>query len=465
MKITIVINFLFLVQLVSAQKPVFDVFSYTAPAGWTKEEKKDVFVSFTTINKQKGNWCRVALYKSTAGQGNPLADLQAEWQLLVEKIFQQQQPPQLADSSEVSGWKTYMAFGIFPYENQSTQVLLRTYSAPGRCASLLVNTNDLPGFETVIGEFMASVEISPDQPVSSPALKEPAQTKSPAQPAGKSAEPIATAFRFNKTEFEDGWTSVVKEDWVEVTKGNIRVLLHYPRAEEKEYISQQDAETRKFWNLLVAPRYSHLRNYEMLNYNTSFEPAHFAGGLLKDNNTGQDVWVTLFSKAKSGWIEIITPDKQTFVNAFGINNPDNFFTEWEPLQKLSGYNRFAVGEKDLPGKWSSDFTGATSLYNVYTGVYAGSNIYSSSQHFEFLPGNKYNWALSAASSTSGAGTHFANAKGSGTYKHIGNWQIWVSDIERKPKTYNAYFSCIKGGRILWLQDTGYGSYTSYGKVE
>lgn len=51
------------------------------------------------------------------------------------------------------------------------------------------------------------------------------------------------------------------------------------------------------------------------------------------------------------------------------------------------------------------------------------------------------------------------------FKLVNNWQIWFSEIERSPKTYNAYFSCIKGGRILWLQDTGYGNYTAYRKIE
>jgi hypothetical protein len=38
-------------------------------------------------------------------------------------------------------------------------------------------------------------------------------------------------------------------------------------------------------------------------------------------------------------------------------------------------------------------------------------------------------------------------------------------LSGKPRLYNAYFSCIKGARLLWLQDTGYGGYTSFGKVE
>jgi len=35
---------------------------------------------------------------------------------------------------------------------------------------------------------------------------------------------------------------------------------------------------------------------------------------------------------------------------------------------------------------------------------------------------------------------------------ISNWQVKLSDIEGKPRIYDAYFSCIKGLRILWLDN-------------
>jgi hypothetical protein len=41
-------------------------------------------------------------------------------------------------------------------------------------------------------------------------------------------------------------------------------------------------------------------------------------------------------------------------------------------------------------------------------------------------------------------------------------------IENKPGTYNAFFSCIKGARILNLLDAdspGSGIYTRYGKAK
>jgi hypothetical protein len=36
-----------------------------------------------------------------------------------------------------------------------------------------------------------------------------------------------------------------------------------------------------------------------------------------------------------------------------------------------------------------------------------------------------------------------------------NWQITCSDIEGKPRTYAAYFSCIKGFRLLWLDNRAF----------
>lgn len=270
----------------------------------------------------------------------------------------------------------------------------------------------------------------------------------------------SSGFAFSTTNFDDGWTSTVQENWVEVTKGEIKVLLHYPRAEEKQYIPQQVDQTKTFWNLLVAPRYSNLSNFELLQYHYSSEPAHFAAGNLTDN-TGKTVYVVLFKKAQSGWIEFITPDRNSFVNYFHINNPDSYFGEWDPLLKLAGYNRFAIGPGDLPGKWSNDFSSVSSLYNIYTGIYAGASSYASRQTFTFTDQKNYHWKIMVSQGRPGD-TKLDQAESNGTYQLKGNWQVAFSNIDKKAKLYNSYFSCIKGARLLWLQDVEYGSYTCYG---
>lgn len=251
---------------------------------------------------------------------------------------------------------------------------------------------------------------------------------------------------------------------MEVTKGNIKILLHYPREEDKKYYTQYDERLNVFWNLLVAPRYTNLRQYQSPGYNYSSEPGYYGGGLLNDNTTKKDVWVVLFSKGKSGWIEVIAPDKASFVQTFGIDNPDRYFSDWDALLRLAGMNRFAVGENDLIGKWSNQFSNSSAYYSIYTGIYAGSSTYASSQSFVFEKTKTYQWNLAVGKSGVNTSMQVDKVSAKGNWKLVNNWQVWFSEIERKPKTYNAYFSCIKGGRILWLQDVEYGSYTAFGKI-
>ena len=128
---------------------------------------------------------------------------------------------------------------------------------------------------------------------------------------------------------------------------------------------------------------------------------------------------------------------------------------WNTLVKLPGYNKFAVDAGDLTGKWSNNFSGATQYVNAYTGANAGMDTYSSNEKFEFGPGNTYKWNVGAASGFVGS-LKYQSAKSSGTFSLPNNWQVSFSDIEGKPKTYNAFFSCTAGGRVLWLDETGYG---------
>lgn len=455
-KIILPVLLLFCMQCF-AQQSTYDVFTFTDPEGWTKDEVVSSNINFTKINNQTRSWCRIVVYKSTAGQGNIDADFTKEWNDLVLSSKAITDPPVMTAPTVQNGWTKITGSASYMFNNTSVQVSLTTFSANGRCTSILFSTNDLALFQPAISKFMIEADIKTAENNTGTTVNAEIKTTAPAA--------ITTAFQFNTTNFDDGWTSVIKEDWVEAYKGDIRVLLHYPRQEEKKYISQHDEATRFFWDLFVAPRYSNLRNFELLNYNMSSEPASFACGLLTDNATGADVWVTLFKKAKSGWIEIITKDKQSFVDAFGINNPNQYFSEWEPLQKLSGYNKFAVGENDLTGKWSTDYSNSTAYYNVYTGIYAGSSTYASRQTFVFGSDKSFSWEIFMARGGMGASMNVDHGKAGGNFKFLNNWQLWFSEIEKKQKTYNAYFSCIKGGRVLWLQDVSYGSYTAFGKIE
>jgi len=297
-----------------------------------------------------------------------------------------------------------------------------------------------------------------------------------------------TGFKFTSTNFDDGWVSTVEEDWVEVSKGNIKVLLHYPK-EGTIFPADPEPLTNAAWNILVAPRYSNLKNYKT-SYVEDYKRPYFGMGYAKEIKTGKSVFVVLFRRA-SEWIEVMIPDNNSFTQEFGFNpesirwgSISEYMGGWvldnsqgktvkadpevfDRLEKMATYNKFAVAASDFTGRWTNDFTGIQQMYHVYSGQYAGMNINQSNEEFDFKAGNTYNWKLLVVNGM--AGTVKANqVKSSGTFSVPNNWQIQFSDIEGKPKIYNAFFSCMKGARLLNLLDAQYpgsGIYTQYGMAK
>ncbi|MEQ1584458.1 MAG: hypothetical protein ABL895_01155 [Cyclobacteriaceae bacterium] len=309
----------------------------------------------------------------------------------------------------------------------------------------------------------ASATQSNKQPNSIPEIttqKENTEQKTVTVPAPTSG------FAFTTTNFDDGWVSIVQEDWVQVTKGNTRVLIHYPNKNADTYNSVLMDGLKNAWNILVAPKYSSASNFEFKPIN-SWQSIEFAEADAVEKTTGKSVHVVLFkmnySNGSGRYLEFITPDKKTFEQEFGAYHETSY--GWENVEKMANYNKFAVAASDLTGKWTNNFSGTQQYVNAYTGASAGMDTHSSNQNFEFGPQNTYKWDLSVASGFVGS-IKFQNVKSTGQFSLPNNWQINFSDLEGKPKTYNAYFSCAKGVRILWLEDTAYPTgYTGYGKVE
>jgi hypothetical protein len=276
--------------------------------------------------------------------------------------------------------------------------------------------------------------------------------------------PVRSNFAFNTTNFDNGWASTVQEDWVETTKGNIKVLIHYPNKAADEYKSELLAGLKIAWNILVVPKYSSMTNVEYKPI-SGWQSIVFAEADAVERATGRNVHVVLFKYHYSGgegkFLEFISPNKDAFEREFGPYHETSY--GWEKVEAMATYNKFAVAASDLNGKWTNDFTGMTQYVNAYTGADAGAYSHASTQTFQFS-GDTYQWQISVASGMVG-NIKFQNAKSTGKHSLINNWQIHFSDLEGKPKTYNAYFSCIKGARILWLEDTTYPGYTGYGKKE
>lgn len=442
-----------------AQNKTYDLIDYVVPKAisgkkW-KEEATGNIRSYVATNRKDGSWCRIAIVKSTVSKGGIDVDFESEWQELVVKNYHPAGQPQVSEPEESDGWKVKAGSANFTFNGKDAVVLLTTASGFERCMSIVVTTNN-QDYLSPAQSFLESVQ-----------LKKPGNIPGKGKSGSKQAVTATRqdGFHFNTSNFDDGWTSTVQEDWVEVKKGSVRVLLHYPR-EGTVFPADPEPLTNAAWNILVAPRYSHLRNYRTAYISTYNRPC-LGMGYAKENSSGKEVFVMLFRQGE-GWLEFITPDKSSFIQEFKFD-PET--VQWDtdsdlmiPLKNMSGYNKFAVATSDFKGKWTSDFTGIQQMYNVYTGNYAGMNMHQSNIIFEFKGGNSYYWKLIAVNGMVG-NMKFDQVESSGTFSVPNNWQLRCSKIERGPKLYHAFWSCIKGARILNLLDAEYpgsGMYTQFG---
>lgn len=463
--------FLTFVQLifaisVFAQTETFDIVSYTAPKGWKKEAKENSVV-YSKING--GSWSQIILYKNTVSKGTAEKDFESEWQELVVKNYSGISKPEKEKTESAGSWTIMSGSGNWKFNGTNVATILTTYSGKGACVSFVCNATAKPYLD-VYKNFIAGLNIS-DGKAASPGATESITNQN-------SSQAVKGNYKFNTTNFDDGWTSTVQEDWVEVVKGNIKVLIHYPK-EGTVFPADPDKLTNAAWNILVAPRYSNLTNYKTAYIETYNRP-YFGMGTAKENKSGKSVFLVLFRRS-AGWLEVVTPDAKTFTQEFGFN-PETI--RWAKINEyLGGYvvdnslgasvkadepevfnkidnmvgkNKFAVAASDLnnTGEWRDRFSSNTFYSNYYTGAYMGMSTFSSTKWFVFKPGFKYHWELIMANSYGGQ-TNITQGKGDGTFKSLNNWQLYFTNIDGKPNTYDVYFSAIKGGRVLWMNDAQY----------
>ena len=434
--------FLFSVAIanVFAQKQTFDLTTFTPPRSWKKEVKANSHTSYSIINNQKRTYCQLAIMASTASKGSINEDFESEWQTLVAKQYGVTDTPRLTAPTTQNGWQVLGGVGFFTSKNGSSTAMLTTMSGFNKAVSIVVLTNS-EDYLPAIQQFLASVE-----------MKKPstdiAETKPTITPAGNNK------FAFTTTTYDDGWVATAQEDWVQVTKGNNKVLIHYPNKQADAHNFVLLDGLKNAWDILVAPRYSSAANMDFKG-SGGWEAVEFGEADMIEKATGKMVHVVLFKKnynnGSGKYVEFITPDKQSFEQEFGAYQQNMTGVGYEKMENMAFLNKFAVAATDLAGKWTSDFSGAIQYVNAYTGFDAGMDTHASAENYQFTSGNTYKWDLAVASGPVGS-IRFQSVKSSGKLTMNGNWKVNFSDIEGKPRSYDVYFSCIKGLRILWINN-------------
>lgn len=449
MRITIIIAALLSCISTMAQQASFDIISYTIPGSWKKQSTENS-VQLSKEDVTKGTYCIITLLKAVPGTTNSKTNFDAAWESVIKEMVTISTAPEMQIPVTEDGWEAQTGYAPFESEGSKGIVMLVTSTGYEKMVNIIIMTNS-DVYEKDMTSFLESVSFAKPGPAANKPTTNPAK---PSQAVNTVAK--KDAFAFNTTNFDDGWTSTVQEDWVEVTKGDTKVLIHYPNKKADAYNSVLMDGLKNAWNILVAPKYSAASNFEFKPI-TGWQSIEFAEADMVEKTNNKTVHVVLFKINYSGgngrYLEFITPDKKSFEQQFGIYHQESY--GWEKMEKMATYNKFAVAATDLKGKWTNNFTGLTQYVNANTGASAGADTHASNESFEFAAGNTYKWSIGVASGFVG-NIKFQSAKSNGKFSIPNNWQINFSDIEGKPKTYNVQFTCIKGARILWIGDTGFG---------
>lgn len=433
---------------IAAQNESFDIFSYQAPAGW-KKEKEGNLLKFTKIDNASKTWCVITLVKSTASKGSIEADFTSEWNELVVKNYNPTEKME-ETNDEADGWKIRASAGKFRFNNSEAVVLITTMSGHKVCASVVATTNN-NAFMTDIQSFLNNIN-----------LKKPAggNTGASLQPTlntpGTDPGPVSTRF-------DDGWVSTVKNDWVEVTKGDINVFLWYALPYNASSFSGTGVVDRDYyWDNFVSKYYTiqtkqYKDNGEVIG---SLKPGYVEGWAV-DKQNGEKRFIGMRLDISPNTASVVigsAKDEASLWAQFPKANGSAFGPS--DLSAMRGYNKFAVTEKELLGTWVDGGSSAIQWYYVSPSgntSNAGMQVAARSSTYHFNSGGNYTSIHNGATGMVGnMNTFQQNYKGK---YNVTSWTLTATNrFEGKTQAFNAWFEIIRGGRILHLQDQKYTGY-------
>lgn len=425
--VTLVLSF----AIVSHAQAVetFDIATFKSPKGWNRQATQSS-IKFSIEDKATGGVCLITLFKSVPGIGTSKENFDVAWQALVKETINVSAAPQMQPSNNPDDWKVEMGSAPFEKEGAKGVAVLVTVSGYGKMMNAVILTNTA-AYEPAITSFLESFSFT--KPVQAPADR---AILNPA-PAN-----TGDGYAFATTNFDDGWNAVIKSDWVEVTKGDTTVLLHYGITMTDEM--RQDL-SNSYWNKIAANKYN-IRNLYPTNYSVLKDfPYYFVQADATEKATGKSVFVSFQVIPKNGTAycyEIVTPSKSSFSQQFPT---------MDKIENLSRYNRFAIGKSDLIGTWQAGAGAFTQYYFVSSGNYAGMNITVSNLKYLFVNASSYRTEVKAVTNNV-----YASEKEIGRYT-VGNWDVSTTDQKGKLSNFSAWFEATKGGRILHLLNKKYSS--------
>ncbi|MBC6490381.1 hypothetical protein ACFSQD_08670 [Flavihumibacter stibioxidans] len=452
----------FMITLLVLSKPSsgqtnasFDLVNYMIPGSW-KRETGNGSVSHTIIDERNGDYAKIIVYKSIPGSGNLQADFEAEWSSLVSVPYKTNTPIETAENEMPDGWKVKSGTVAFTFNNRNSAAVLITGSHKAIKLSMVVLTNTT-AYQQELDAFSQSIEFRKVSDQTADDLVKIA----PTPPA------ISSGFTFTTSNFDDGWTSTVQEDWVMVTKGKTNVYLLYALPYNADQFTGTGIMARDYyWDQYVSKYFTIISRQYQDNgeFVSSFKPAYVEGRAV-NRQTGENCFIamTLEIAPNTAYLTIAsTPDEATMRRQFPKGS-DRFASD---LTAMNRYNKFAVAGKDITGTWQNGNNSTAQWYYISPAgyeSYAGMTLAATSSTFHFNGNGSYSSIHNGATGAVGNMNTFQQEY-KGNFS-VSNWNITATNrYEGKTDRFDASFKAIRGGRILQLNN-GAGQYYHLVKIK
>lgn len=445
MKTTLI--FLFMISSVSvfSQNQKFDLVSYTAPKDWKKQETTEN-IQWTIEDQTKGAYCILMIYKAVPGTADAGKNFESAWNILVKDIMNVKTKPEMQPPVSEDGWDARSGYAPFETEDLKGVVILATSTGFGKMVNIMAITNS-EAYQEEMNQFFESVKISKpmDNNSGNSIQKQQEQSDILSQSNG---------FIHNTTNFNDGWTSTIHNDWVLVTKGDMKVYLLYGVPYNASDFSGTGLVQRDYyWDNYVS-KYFNIQTKQYRDDGETigtFKPK-YVEGWATGKQTGQKrfIGMSLSIATNTAIISIASAKNEASLwQQFPNANGKGFTTS--DISNMSGYYKFAIGKNELIGTRVEGGGGTMSWYSTNTGNYVGSTGTVSSDIFRFINSSNYTSTHNGASGVVGAmGTYQQDYKGTYT---VTDWTVTATNrFKGKTQVFNAWFEIVRGGRVLHLQD-------------
>jgi hypothetical protein len=153
--------FLFFIVTPAQTLETFDIATFQAPRGWTKEVKDGALI-YSTSDKQKGTYAMIVLYTSGKSSTNPKTDFETDWRQFASGIGVKASP-QIEPQRQTNGWIVVTGGATFESDLGTSAVILSTYSGFGKkfSAAAIFNSQD---YVAAVDTFASSIVLNKTAP-------------------------------------------------------------------------------------------------------------------------------------------------------------------------------------------------------------------------------------------------------------------------------------------------------------